>query len=337
MMELGVALIETEGLVIGYPSSKGSRAVAGPLDLTVYGGKLICLLGPNGSGKSTLLRTLAGLQPASAGRILLDGLPLKTLKAPVIARKLSLVLSEKVTGSNLDVYSLIALGRYPYSGWFGKLNAEDRAMIVGAAELTDTTRFLDRKLDSLSDGECQKVMLARAIAQDTPVVVLDEPTAHLDLPSRLKLMQLLYNLAHETGKAIIVSTHELDLALQASDLIWLMDGRGALYSGLPEQLVLDGVFEKAFNREEINFDPYTGHFTIPRVLKQQVSLNGDGLALIWTKKALERCGYWVTDSFNSEFHVSIEVWNGGLRWTVSISGQPDQYFKDLQQLMDTLV
>lgn len=336
MKELRVALIETEGLIIGYPASKGSRVVAGPLDLTVCGGQLICLLGPNGSGKSTLLRTLAGLQPASSGRVLLDGLPLKSLKASVIARKLSLVLSEKVTGSNLDVYNLIALGRYPYSGWFGKLSAEDRAMIVRAAELTDTTGFLDRKLDSLSDGECQKVMLARAIAQDTPIVVLDEPTAHLDLPSRLKLMQLLYNLARETGKAIIVSTHELDLALQASDLIWLMDGKGALHSGLPEQLVLNGVFEKAFNREEIHFDPYTGHFTIPRILKQHISLHGDGLAFIWTRKALERCGYGVTDGFNPEFHISIELGNSGLYWAVSTNGRPDQYFHDLQQLIDAL-
>lgn len=337
MKELKTALIETEGLMIGYPASKGSRVVAGPLDLTVCGGQLICLLGPNGSGKSTLLRTLTGLQPVSSGKISLDGIPLKTLKAPAIARKLSLVLSEKVTGSNLDVYNLIALGRYPYSGWFGKLNAEDRAMIIRAAELTDTTGFLDRQVDSLSDGECQKVMLARAIAQDTPVVVLDEPTAHLDLPSRLKLMQLLYKLTRETGKAIIISTHELDLALQTSDLIWLMDGRGRLHSGIPEQLILDGVFEKAFNREEIHFDPYTGHFTIPRVLKQQISLIGDGLPFIWTRKALERCGYGVTDGLNPEFHILIESGNNGIRWTVTVYGHPDQYFNDLQQLVDALV
>ena len=192
-MEAQTSLLQTSGLTIGYQAGKSkTKVIAGPLDLELHAGQLICLLGPNGCGKSTLLRTVSGLQHPLKGEIILDGKDLKKLKPAQIAQKISLVLTDNIRSGNLDVYSLISLGRYPYSGWLGILTAQDKRIIDQAIKATHTEAFLGRKMDSLSDGECQKVMLARAMAQDTPLIILDEPTAHLDLPSRIQLMRLLH-------------------------------------------------------------------------------------------------------------------------------------------------
>jgi iron complex transport system ATP-binding protein len=285
-------LLRTGMLMVGYQSGKsGYKVVSGPLNLELYAGQLICLLGPNGSGKSTLLRTVSGLQDALAGTIELAGQNLRQMKAAEIARQISLVLTDNVRSGNLDVYSLIALGRYPYSGWLGRLNQEDKKAIDHAVSLTGTSSFLNRKMDSLSDGECQKVMLARAIAQDTPLIIMDEPTAHLDLPSRIQLMRLLHRLARETGKAVLMSTHELDLALQVADQIWLMDNDGHLATGLPEELVLNGSFQRAFDKDGISFDRTTGTFPVHLSGEKKISVTGTGPAAFWTRKALTRKGF----------------------------------------------
>ena len=293
-METQQALLQTDNLVIGYKAGKKHpNTVAGPLGINLYPGQLICLLGPNGCGKSTLLRTLSGLQEPLSGLISLQGEDLQQLKPAQVAKKLSLVLTDNVRSGNLDVYSLVALGRYPHSGWLGILNEKDKAVIEHALEATHTAAFRDRKIDSLSDGECQKVMLARAIAQDTAVIILDEPTAHLDLPSRIQLMRLLHGLARDTNKAILLSTHELDLALQVADQIWLMSTGGALVAGLPEELILNGSFQQAFDKDGIAFDPATGNFIIHHSGREPIIVEGEGTAAFWTRKALTRMGYIV--------------------------------------------
>lgn len=300
-MEGNQSLLHTSELIIGYHAGKKhAKEVSGPLALDLYAGQLICLLGPNGCGKSTLLRTLSGLQEPLSGNIALQGEDLARLKPAQVAKKLSLVLTDNVRSGNLDVYSLISLGRYPHSGWLGTLNEKDRAIIEHAMEVTYTSSFRERKMDSLSDGECQKVMLARAIAQDTPVIILDEPTAHLDLPSRIQLMRLLHQLARETNKAIVLSTHELDLALQVADQIWLMSTGGELVAGLPEELVLNGSFQLAFDKDGINFDPATGNFVIHNGGREQIIVEGEGTAAFWTRKALARKGYVLTVPANLE-------------------------------------
>lgn len=291
------SLLHTDELVIGYHSGKN---VAGPLSLDLYPGQLICLLGPNGCGKSTLLRTISGLQDPLSGLIEMEGLNLLKLKPAQVAKKLSLVLTDNLRAGNLDVYSLVSLGRYPHSGWLGILNEQDKEVIEKAMQSTETTGFRDRKIDSLSDGECQKVMLARAMAQDTPIIMLDEPTAHLDLPSRIQLMRLLHQLARETNKAILLSTHELDLALQVADRIWLMGSNGELVAGLPEELVLDGSFQQAFDKEGIAFDAATGNFLIQNGGRELIIVEGQGIAAFWTRKALTRKGYQVTGPGNIE-------------------------------------
>lgn len=287
-------LLNIRNLSVGYKAGSGKqKCIAGPINAEMNAGELICLLGPNGAGKSTLIRTIAGLQNPLEGDAEIERVKVKSLKPADLARKLSLVLTDSVRAGNLDVFSLISLGRYPYSGWLGRLNAEDRRIIQWAIESTHTEQFVDRKVNQLSDGECQKVMLARALAQNTPLIILDEPTAHLDLPSRIELMRLLHKLAKETNKGILLSTHELDLALQVADKIWLLKPDGKLASGTPEDLVLNGTFESAFDKEGILFDKTTGSFNIHPVGDRVITVSGDGAAAFWTKRALLRQGYVV--------------------------------------------
>src|SRR5258708_35634896 len=257
-------LLQTRHLQTGYQSG-GKRTITtrGPLALEVRAGQLICLLGPNGAGKSTLLKTLAGLHSPLEGSVESDGIDVRLLTPIQRARTVSLVLTDRISTHQLTVYSLVALGRYPYSGWLGGLSETDKKAIEWAIEAAGIQAFRERKIFTLSDGENQKVMLARALAQDTPILMLDEPTAHLDLPSRIQLMQLLHRLARQTRKGILLSTHELDLALQVAGEGWLLQSGGQLHRGTPEDLGLNGVFEAAFVKEGIAFDKEAGTLVVP--------------------------------------------------------------------------
>lgn len=285
------AFLETRGLAIGYRSSGFERTVASGLNIQLSPGDLVCLLGANGAGKSTLMRTLSGLQPPLAGEILLDGHSLGSLKPAMLAQKLSLVLTDRIDAGNLSAREVVALGRTPYTGWLGALTKEDHFKIAQSIEQAGITPLLDRHMHQLSDGERQKVMLARALAQDTPLILLDEPTAHLDLPNRVEMMRLLHQLARDTQKSILLSTHELDLALQTADELWLLHADGTLRSGLPEDLVLNGAFEATFARSGFPFDRSTGTFIIHQpVNDSQIYLEGTDRAVFWAKRALQRKG-----------------------------------------------
>jgi iron complex transport system ATP-binding protein len=303
-MSSGSLLLQTNDLQTGYLAAGKKLPVSDNMPaLEIRSGQLICLLGPNGSGKSTLLRTLGGLQRPLAGSVAITGRT--DLPAAQLAQKISLVLTDRITGNNLDVYSLVALGRYPWSDWLGGLGELDRAAIERAIEATGIGPLRDRKLHTLSDGENQKVRLARALAQDTPLLMLDEPTAHLDLPSRIRLMRLLHRLAGELAKGILLSTHELDLALQVSNEVWLLEATGSLHKGTPEDLILNGIFEAVFAKEDVSFDRATGVFRIPSAGDKQIGLGSEGVAdegladegvaLFWTRRALQREGFTVTD------------------------------------------
>lgn len=286
------AIIETRSLAIGYRSSGAERTVAEQLNLRLRPGSLVCLLGSNGAGKSTLMRTLSGLQPALTGEIMIDGRPLGSLKPAELAQKLSLVLTDRVEAGNLTAREVVALGRTPYTGWLGSLTKDDHFKIAQSIEQTGIAPLLARPMHQLSDGERQKVMLARALAQDTPLILLDEPTAHLDLPNRVEMMRLLHMLAHATRKAILLSTHELDLALQTADELWLMHPDGTIMTGLPEDLVLNGAFEATFARSGFSFDRATGTFIIHQpVDNAQIYLEGAEKSLFWARRALQREGF----------------------------------------------
>lgn len=208
------ASISTNNLTIGYDQKVVQRG----LSFSLYQGEMVCMLGPNGCGKSTLLRTLAGLQPALEGEI-------GNLK-----NKIALVLTERLSLENTTVHDVVAMGRYPYTSFLGSLSATDERIIAQALEdvgLSETRYPISTTpFNAHSDGEKQRALIAKAIAQETPIILLDEPTAHLDLPNRIKILQLLRRLAHEQGKTILISTHELDLAIQLSDRILLMSKQG---------------------------------------------------------------------------------------------------------------
>ncbi|GAB3635724.1 ABC transporter ATP-binding protein [Hymenobacter arcticus] len=331
-------VVTADALTIGYAGRKGApRLVAGPLHLTLWPGELVCLLGPNGAGKSTLLRTLAGVQAPLGGRLTVGGRPLASLSPEARARQLSIVLTERIDAGYLTGQELVNLGRHPHTGWLGGLSAHDHAQVRAALAATGTTQFAHRPVGELSDGERQKVMLARALAQDTPLILLDEPTAHLDLPNRVALLRLLHLLARTLGKAILLSTHELDLALQAADRVWLLPATGELLAGPPEDLVLNGAFAAAFQREGLAFDPATGTFELHAPTGPAVQLLGDGPAAFWTRRALLRAGFVPTDSpatWRVTAPASSESPLG--TWLSQVPGQPALPHSSIASLLQAL-
>jgi len=312
-----VPFLETRNLAIGYKTKRSERAISTHINLTLKPGELVCLLGSNGSGKSTLMRTIAGLQPALEGDVLIGGTPLPDLRSTELARKLSLVLTERIEAGNLTALEVITLGRTPYTGWLGSLSAGDHAQIDQAIRMAGVETLIHQKIHQLSDGERQKVMLARALAQDTALILLDEPTAHLDLPNRVEMMRLLHTLARQTGKAILLSTHELDLALQSADVLWLLQPDGKLVTGIPEDLVLNGAFESAFAKSGFSFDKSSGTFNIYQDKgTREINLSGDPMLVFWTKRALQREGFSINEALNAPYTLTCQLKDGLAEWTL---------------------
>lgn len=302
-----MAVLETHKLYIGYQRKGKQAVVQSGLDLELRAGELVCLIGPNGSGKSTLLRTLAGLQKQLKGSVLIDKTDISKLSQSKKALKFALVLTDKIEVDNATVYDIVAFGRQPHSNWWGKQNRNDETLILDSIDMVHMSTFKERFFCELSDGEKQRVMIAKALAQDTPIIMLDEPTAHLDLPNRVEIMLLLHRLAHKTGKAILLSTHELDLALQAADRIWLMSKNG-LECGVPEDLVFDGSFNRAFESQYYFFNASNGNFSMNYPMTKKVWVTGDKTRMYWTLRALARAGYMVVQGAEIEIQVDQDSW-----------------------------
>jgi iron complex transport system ATP-binding protein len=250
-----------EGLSIGYHSKGGKKVVADSINATIRSGELTCLLGPNGVGKSTLMRTIAAFQPRLKGTMSYEDkegkrVEMDTLTDKELSRLIGVVLTEKPHVRNLTVQELVGMGRSPYTGFWGLLDEEDQAIIEQSISAVGIDALAARTLDTLSDGERQKAMIAKALAQQTPIILLDEPTAFLDYPSKVEMMQLLKRLAHNMGKTIFMSTHDLELALQLADTVWLME-RERLSMGTPRELADKGLLGHFVEREGIVFDRET--------------------------------------------------------------------------------
>ncbi|MFN6559282.1 MAG: ABC transporter ATP-binding protein [Nostoc sp. ChiSLP01] len=289
------AILTTDNLTIGYKTSRKTlRTIALDISVSLQAGELVCLLGPNGAGKSTLLRSLAGMQAPIAGEVRLLGENIYDLQPQDLAKRLSLVLTEKVDVGMLSAYTLVTLGRYPYTNWWGKLTPEDDAIVNWAIKSVGAAHLAPRQVSELSDGERQKIMIARALAQSPIVMLLDEPTAFLDLPRRVEIMQLLRQLARETNQAILLSTHDLNLALRLADKVWLLSTNGILHVGAPEDLVLSGAFANTFRSEGVEFDIFSGEFNLHTPQRGEINVISEGIAGIWTIRALERVGFLVT-------------------------------------------
>ena len=254
-------ILSTSNLSIGYKTKKAAVTIAQNLNLNLTSGKLIALIGANGIGKSTLLRTITGIQQPLSGNVFLNDKNINTYKPLDLAQSLSLVLTEKLPPSNLSVFELIALGRQPYTNWIGTLSQNDIDKVQEAMKLTQIEHLASKKHFEISDGQLQKVLIARALAQDTPLIILDEPTTHLDLLHKVSLFKLLKKLTQETQKCILFSTHDIDLAIQLSDEMIIMTPEMVVQDE-PCNLISKGSFGTLFKDEHIVFDAEKGKFVI---------------------------------------------------------------------------
>ncbi len=318
------ALLETDNLSVGYRTGSGLNILFEKLNLQIQPGSLICFMGPNGIGKSTLIRTLAGLQVPLSGTF--------KIKDPINqstgSKNVALVLTDRITAMNMTVRDLVNFGRYPYMEWNLKLSGDDKMAIEKAISLTHISDLIEKRLYELSDGQMQLVMITRALAQDTSLLLLDEPTAHLDLNNRVEIMNLLRTLARNEGKGILIATHELDLALQTSDKIWLTGSNKNILTGIPEDLVLNGSFDDIFQFK--GFDLKSGKVFHEPWRNISVHIEGSGHDYLWTKNAFERDGFKVTDE--SETHIKIIKEGHGIYW--SLNHQP---YSNLQSLLEHLI
>jgi len=252
-------ILQTSKISIGYTSKKGKNIIASNIDLSLEKGKLIALIGANGIGKSTLLRTITGIQKPISGTVFLNEKNIHEMDFLSLAQNLSVVLTEKLPPSNLTVWELIALGRQPYTNWIGTLTDNDITKINEAIELTQIEHLISKKHYEISDGQLQIVLIARALAQDTPLIILDEPTTHLDLLHKVVLFKLLKKLTQETGKCILFSTHDIDMAIQLSDEMIIMTPETTIQDQ-PCNLIMKGSFNTLFKDEHIIFDSEKGKF-----------------------------------------------------------------------------
>ncbi|MEO1049560.1 MAG: ABC transporter ATP-binding protein [Bacteroidota bacterium] len=326
-----IPILHTRGLTIGYKTKQGVLELEKDLNIKIYNGELVSLIGPNGCGKSTLMRTIAGLQKPLNGDTFISDVDVKKIKPHQYAKLLSLVLTDKISVGGMKVMDIVSIGRYPYTNYFAKLESNDHEIIERSLDNVHLNDYKHRFFNELSDGEKQRVLIAKALAQDTPLIMLDEPTAHLDLPNRVEIMNILKRLAKETNKAIFLSTHELDLALQTADTIWLMNRDDNLRSGTPEDLVLSGMFEQVFKSKAFEFDKLSGAFKVVHAVKGKVALSGNDVHSIWARRALEREGYQVVD--DPDYPISILHEND--HWKLEIPGETFQC-KDISELLHTL-
>lgn len=254
-------VLQTEDLSIGYLSKRKTTTIAQDIQLKLKSGTLIGLVGANGIGKSTLLRSLCGMQKHLGGTITIKSKEIHTYHPVELATLLSVVLTEAPASRNLSTTEFVSLGRQPHTNWMGKLSEMDRSKVEKAIEQTQIADFREKHCFELSDGQMQRVAIARALAQDTEIILLDEPTTHLDLYHRAAILKLLKKLSITTGKTILFSTHEIDLAIQLADEMIVMT-KNKTITGSPRELIRQGHFDALFPKDTISFDADSGRFTI---------------------------------------------------------------------------
>lgn len=318
--------IDIRNLVTGYSPGREPNVVTCGISASLRSGELTCLLGPNGAGKSTLLKTLSSFLPPLDGDITLLGRPLRSYSNTARSRLIGVVLTDRVSLDNMSARELAGLGRTPYTGFWGRLSADDKAIVVEALELVGISGLADRMVDTLSDGERQKVMIAKALVQQTPVIFLDEPTAFLDYPSKVELMQLLLSLSRDHGKTIFMSTHDIELALLTADKVWLIDKPHGVATGTPEDLALDGSLARYFEREGVKFDMSTGMFSVSFPTRRTVAVKGDGARYNMVVKALARNAIALSDASSDEIVVTPDAFMYG-----------GESFCDIASLLDKLL
>lgn len=299
-------LLSAENLRVGYLLGKKEIKVCDGMNFELKRGELVALLGPNGAGKSTLLRTLSSsLQPLS-GNVYYSGRLLKNISQRDLSRKISVVLTDHTQAGGLTVSELVSLGRQPYTGFFGRLKARDLCLVDEAINSVGLSFKSNSYMAELSDGERQKAMIAKALVQETDVLLLDEPAAFLDVASKLELMALLRQIAVERDCAVLFSSHDVEQALTLSDKLWLM-GRAGLLCGCTEDMVLQGHLSDLFRSKNVRFDIGSGVYRLCSDTSARVSVKAQDLSLLfWAKNALLRNGYGITDGLAVEFAIDLK-------------------------------
>ena len=287
-MEKETPLLEGKDVAIGYQKGKTVTWVADQLSFALHGGSLACLLGPNGVGKSTLIKAILGKDMPTKGKIYYRGENIRNFNAKTLARKVSVVLTDRISSGNLTVKQLVALGRIPFTNWLGSISEDDEKAIEMAIKATKTEYLIEKKIAEISDGQLQKVMIARALAQDGELMILDEPTAHLDLVNRFEIMHLLREIAQTRKKAILVVTHDLEIAVETADEFWLMPCGGPLVTGKPEDLILSGQINCLLPSNKLHFSSLTGKIQQKDSLFDYPQIKGPEEVVKWLQLALRK-------------------------------------------------
>ncbi|HUW93783.1 MAG TPA: ABC transporter ATP-binding protein [Bacteroidales bacterium] len=332
MMKRGDRILVTENLSVGYINHGRAAPVMEHLNLTARRGELIALIGRNGSGKSTLLRTLVSLQPLLAGNIMIKNKPVAAIDSSEMPVLVSFTSTEPFPGHNIRVREVVALGRFPHTNWIGSLTEPDRKAVTEALEVTAMLSLAERNIDNISDGERQRTLIARSLAQDTDLLVKDEPTAFLDLPSRFAIVSLLRKLTREKEKCVIYSTHDLDTAINEADSIWLMSD-DAIEQGAPEDLVLNKSLAKAFESPLLSFSQSDGTFSFLRSGAGEIALEASGITRKLTEKALKRCGYRINP--DARHKIVVETSGSGIRWCIT-GGVKEECYPTIFELVNHL-
>lgn len=292
--------INIRQLAIGYHTGRCIKLVASNLNAEIRKGELVCLLGANGTGKSTLMRTICRFQPILGGTIEIMNQQCNNLNEKAISRLVSVVLTDRVAVPNATVEELVSYGRSPYTGLLGRLRQHDLEMVDTAMRQCGIAHKRNDLLSALSDGERQKAFIAKALAQDTPIIILDEPTAFLDLPARVEIIHLLREIASTSGKSVLLSTHDLDLALQMADRLWLLQHGGPLITGSPEDLLLENAFQSMFAKGGIEFDNRTGLFKVIHNEHTSIAFKGHGFGYVLLRRAFSRKGIKLDPQMNQQ-------------------------------------
>lgn len=332
-------LLAAENLSIGYSSGRKRTMIATDLSLKINEGEVICLIGQNGVGKSTLLRTLAGAQPPLAGLIYIGDKELKSFSKRDLAKKLSLVLTERVEPEGFTVEDIVALGRFPHTNWRGCLDAGDKKVLKDSLSAVGGEYLAKRPFSNLSDGERQKVMIARALAQQTQLMLLDEPTAFLDLLRRVEILKILSEIVSVQKKGILMAIHDISLALEFASRIWILGEGGRMIQGSPEDLVISGEIERAFSSSDLLFDPMWGKYSRPvaRTEGPVIAIQGEGRAVYWTARSLRRHGFKVCSSeMKGAAMVKIERTQDGYIWHVFAGSEQKSKHESVHSLVNYL-
>ena len=317
------SIIKIRNLSIGYFISNRKltffqknklKTIHEKINLTAYKGELIALIGSNGAGKSTLLKTLAGLQNSFEGSIFIDKKLINNYSKKELAKKLSFVSTENIDVDNLKVKDLVALGRFPHTNWVGKMTKEDQKKVYQSLDLLGMSAYSERNIKELSDGEKQRVMIARTLAQDTKIILLDEPSAFLDVSNKYEIVNILKQFCEEEEKTIIFSSHDLNIAIKEVDKIWLVL-ENKIEENAPEDLILNESFNQIFNNSKLFFDQKTGVFLKKQIFNKNINLQGeDNVYKFWTKKALERLNFKVLENSNYDETILIESSQKQIKW-----------------------